>query len=137
MPQTGPTIVSDPEILARAFSTVNLTCLSDGNNICPKQLIWHNGTAPLESGAKYQIEQKKMRSKCKLQSILSIVNVTDGDAGNYSCNWDCNSGVAAINLKVFFQSQIGKSLFKKKNKMTQKNQCSFSFKTTPNTNAKP
>ena len=82
--------------------------------MCPTQLIWHNDTAPLESGTKYQIEQKKMRSKCKLQSILSIVNVTEGDEGNYSCNWNCDSGVAAVPLKVFFQSQTAKSLFKKK-----------------------
>ena len=84
------------------------------------QLIWRNDTTRLESGTKYQIEEKKMRSRCKLKSILSIVNVTEGDEGNYSCKWDCNSRVAAVNLKVFSQSQTGKSLLKKnKNKQKQ------------------
>lgn len=78
---------------------------------------------PLESGTKYQIEQKKMRSKCKLQSILSIVNVTEGDEGNYSCNWDCNSRVAAVNLKVFSQLQTGKRLLKKQNDATESKLC--------------
>lgn len=115
--------MSDPEVLARTFSTVNLTCLSDVKSNCPAQLIWRNDTMPLESGTKYQIEQKKMRSKCKLQSILSIVNVTEGDEGNYSCNWDCNSRVAAVNLKVFSQSPTGKRLLKKQNDLTESKLC--------------
>ena len=78
------------------------------------ELIWRNDTTRLESSTKYQIEEMKMRSRCKLKSILSIVNVTEADEGNYSCNWDCNSRVAAVNLKVFSQSQTGKSLLKKK-----------------------
>ena len=85
------------------------------------ELIWRNDTTRLESSTKYQIEEVEMRSRCKLKSILSIVNVTEGDEGNYSCNWDCNSRVAAVNLKVFSQSQTGKSLLKKqkKNKQTK------------------
>ena len=83
------------------------------------ELIWRNDTTRLESGTKYQIEDKEMRSRCKLKSILSIVNVTEGDEGNYSCKWNCNSRVAAVNLKVFSQSQTGKSL-SKKNKQTNK-----------------
>ena len=98
------TIVSAPEVLARTFSTVNLTCLSDVQDECPTQLIWRNETAPLGNGIKYQIEQKKM-GKCKLQSILSIFNVTKDDEGNYSCNWECDNRVAGIHFKVFVQSQ--------------------------------
>jgi len=114
----GPTIVSAPEVLARTFSTVNLTCLSDVDGACP-QLIWHNETAPLENNAKYQIKKKKMRSKCKLQSILSIFNVTEDDEGNYSCTWNCKNRVAGIYLKVFVQSQTGKSLVKKRSGATE------------------
>jgi len=108
------TIVSAPEVLARTFSTVNLTCLSDVHDKCPKQLTWRNETALLKNDTKYQIEQKKTRSKCKLQSILYIFNVTEDEEGNYSCNWTCNSQVAGIHWKVFVQSQTGKSLVKKK-----------------------
>ena len=108
----GPTIVSDPEVPARTFSTVNLTCLSDVKDKCPTKLIWRNKTAPLENGTKYQIEQKQL-SKCKLQSVLSIFNVTEDDKGNYSCNWNCNNREYGIHFKVFVHSQKGKSLFKK------------------------
>ena len=54
-----------------------------------------------------------MRSKCKLQSILSIFNVTKDDEGNYSCYWDCNNRVAAIHLATFIQSRTGIGRFKK------------------------
>ena len=108
------TIVSAPEVLARTFSTVNLTCLSDVHDKCPKQLTWRNETALLKNDTKYQIEQKKTRSKCKLQSILYIFNVTEDEEGNYSCTWNCKNRVAGIYLKVFVQSQTGKSLVKKK-----------------------
>jgi len=96
-------------------------------------LIWYKETALSEKDAKYQIEQKKM-SKCKLQSILSIFNVTEDDEGDYSCNWDCINRVAVIHLEVFVQSQTGKSLLKKE--IIQQNQCSFSFKTMLNPNPK-
>jgi len=105
----SPTIVFAPEVLVRTFSTVNLTCSSDVQDRCPTQLIWHNETAPLENGVKYKMEQTKM-SKCKLQSILFIFNVTKDDEGNYSCNWKCNNRVAGIHFKVLVQSQTGKIL---------------------------
>jgi len=111
----GPTIDSDSEVLVKTFSTVILTCLSDVRYYCPTQLIWHNNTGPVERSKKYQIEQKTMRSKCKLQSILSIFNVTEDDEGNYSCYWDCDSRVAAIHLATFIQSHTGIGLFKQRN----------------------
>lgn len=111
----GPTIDSTPEVLAKTFSTVILTCLSDTSEGCPTQLIWHNNTAPVERSKKYHIEQMTMRSKCKLQSILSIFNVTEDDEGNYSCNWDCDSRVATTHLKVFFDPQTGKRRLKQSN----------------------
>ena len=113
----GPTIVSDPEVPARTFSTVNLTCLSDVQSECSKELFWYNDTAPLESGTKYQVEQKEMSSKCKLQSILSIFNVTKDDEGNYSCKWSCNNRVAVIHL--FLQSQKCKSLLERRSDATE------------------
>jgi len=56
-----------------------------------------------------------MRSKCKLQSTLSIFNVTEDDEGNYSCYWDCYSRVAAIHLATFIQSRTGIGLFTQRN----------------------
>ena len=111
----GPTIDFTPEVLAETFSTVILTCLSDTAGGCPTQLIWHNSTAPVERSKKYQIEQMTMRSKCKLQSILSILNVTEDDEGNYSCYWDCNNRVATTLLKVFVNPQTGKTRLKQSN----------------------
>ena len=67
----------------------------------------------LENGEKYEINEKKTQSKCKIQFILSIFNVTENDGGTYSCHWTCEfegTTEAAIDLKVFDNPPTGKSL---------------------------
>ena len=107
----SPTINSS-EIIATKFSTVNLTCWVDFDEICPQYLFWYfnDQQAPLESSEKYKEELKDTNSKCKKEYILSIFNVTENDMGTYSCHWLCEyetTTKAAIDLKV---SSEGKNL---------------------------
>ncbi|KAJ7386670.1 Hemicentin-1 [Desmophyllum pertusum] len=98
----SPTINSS-EVLASTFSNVSLTCLFDKDDNCPDESFWYLNGKQLESGEKYEIVEKKTRTKCKEEYILSIFNVTKNDEGNYSCHWLCEyetTTTAAIDLKV-------------------------------------
>ncbi|KAJ7386698.1 hypothetical protein OS493_006709 [Desmophyllum pertusum] len=100
-----PTI-SDPEVLASTFSNASLTCWIDIDGYCPEYLFWYLNDKQLESGEKYAIVEKKTRTKCKNEFILSIFNVTESDEGTYSCHWLCeyeDTTKAAIDLKVYVQ----------------------------------
>lgn len=73
----------------------------------------------LEGGEKYELVVKKIRSKCKIEFILSIFNVTENDEGTYSCHWlykDEINTKAAIDLKIFDDLPTGKSLERLKRK---------------------
>ena len=62
-------------------------------------LRWYlnNNSEPLKSGEKYKIEERKTRSKCKKDFLLTIVNATENDEGTYGCRSLCEWGnVAAI-----------------------------------------
>ncbi|XP_078376646.1 uncharacterized protein LOC144659980 isoform X2 [Oculina patagonica] len=102
----SPTI-SSPEVLARTFSNVSLTCWVDSDDLCPEHLFWRFNDNPShlpESGEKYKVEVMETHTKCKKEFILSIFNVTENDEGTYSCHWECeyeNTTKAAIDLKVF------------------------------------
>ena len=72
-------------------------------------LRWYfnNNSGKLESGEKYDIQERKTNTKCKTDFILTIVNVTEADEGKYKCQWLCNeyypdeSRSSIIQLKVF------------------------------------
>ena len=109
----GPTVDS-LEVLAAKSSKANLTCWTDnGLFFCSGEWYLNDNLVPLERGEKYKIVKKKTRSKCKTEFFLSILNVTENDEGTYSCHWICgyeNATIAAIDLKVFDDLSIGKSL---------------------------
>ena len=111
----SPTINSS-EVLASTFSNVSLTCLFDKDDNCPDESFWYLNDKQLESGEKYDIVEKKTRTKCKEEYILSIFNVTKNDEGNYSCHWLCEyetTTTAAIDLKVTeAQPPTGKNFLK-------------------------
>ena len=103
------------EVLAAKSSNVNLSCWTDSDpvrSLCSGK--WYlNGNQVKSESEKYEIAEKKSRSKCKIEFILSIFNVTENDGGTYSCHWLCeyeNATKAAIDLKVFDDLPTGKSL---------------------------
>ena len=110
----GPTVDS-LEVLAAKSSKANLTCWTDNGLFCSGEWYLNDNLVPLEGGEKYKIEEKKTRSECQTEFFLSILNVTENDEGTYSCHWICeyeNATIAAIDLKVFDDLSIGKSLEK-------------------------
>ena len=108
--------VDSLEVLAAKSSNVNLSCWIDSNPVwsfCSGKWYLNENQVPLKRDEKYEIVEKKTRSKCKVEFILSIFNVTENDGGTYSCRWLCeyeNATKAAIDLKVFDELPTGKSL---------------------------
>ena len=97
------------------FSTIKLTCLYEQNEDCPHQILWYREGQEkklLEKSAKYRIQEKQVKNKCEEVSVLSILNVTENDEGNYSCIWTCEYH---SNLTAFIDLKLpppGKSVLK-------------------------
>ena len=102
--------VSPHHVSVTGFNNVSLKCLveetldSCSNN---ESLQWFfNG--PLKSGEKYEIQERKTKTKCKTDFIITIFNVTEADEGKYKCTWFCEkdnrtlfNGSSTIELMVF------------------------------------
>ena len=93
-----------------AYFNVSLKCLvTVSPSYCyDNSLRWYLNNSPgkLESGEKYDIQERETHTKCKTDFILTIVNVTEADEGNYKCQWLCDEGFSdpkssTIQLKVF------------------------------------
>ena len=77
------------------------------------QWYFNNSSGELESGEKYDIQERKTNTRCKTDFILTIVNVTEADEGKYKCQWLCEedypsfSRFSIIQLKVYSPSEKG------------------------------
>ena len=107
---TAPQI-SSPEVSVTANTNVSLKCLVGVRpNVCnDNELQWHfsNSSTSLKSGEKYEIQERKTKTKCETDFIITIFNVTYADEGKYKCQWLCNeyhpifTKSSTIQLKVF------------------------------------
>ena len=107
---TAPQI-SSPEVSVTANTNVSLKCLVGVRpNVCnDNELQWHfsNSSTSLKSGEKYEIQERKTKTKCETDFMITIFSVTYADEGKYSCTWLCEKDdpsffrSSTIHLKVF------------------------------------
>ena len=95
---TGPKHppISPPEVSVTAYNNVSLKCLVEIHpddwecaNSMKLQWFFNNSSTPLTCGEKYDIQKRRTNSRCKIDFILTIANVTDDDEGKYKCQWIC------------------------------------------------
>ena len=85
--------ISSPEVSVTANTNVSLKCLVGVRpSVCnDNELQWHfsNSSTSLKSGEKYEIQERKTKTKCETDFIITIFNVTEADEGKYKCTWFC------------------------------------------------
>ena len=106
--------ISSLEVSEIAYLNVSLKCKVGvrPSDCWDNSLRWYfnNNSVKLESGEKYNIQERKTNTKCKKDFILTIVNVTEADEGKYKCQYLCDFGYSrssTIQLKVFPPSEKG------------------------------
>ena len=113
----GAPHISSPQVSGTVYSNVTLACEVGvrPSDCWDNSLRWYfnNNSGKLESGKKYDIQERKTNTRCKTDFILIIVNVTEADEGNYKCHWLCDeyysslSRSSNIQLKVYSPSEKG------------------------------
>ena len=112
----APKIFS-PQVPVEAYFNVTLECKVGvrPSDCWDNSLRWYfnNNSGKLESGEKYDIQERTTNTRCKTDFILTIVNVTEADEGKYKCQWLCEedypsfSRSSIIQLKVYSPSKKG------------------------------
>ncbi|KAM7437079.1 hypothetical protein ABFA07_013220 [Porites harrisoni] len=107
--------ISSLEVSEIAYLNVSLKCKVGvrPSDCWDNSLRWYfnNNSEKLESGEKYNIQERKTNTRCKTDFILTIINVTEADEGKYKCQWLCEndypsfSRSSIIQLKVFPPSE--------------------------------
>ena len=103
--------ISSLEVSKTAYSNVSLKCevAVRPSDCWDSSLQWYfnNSSVKLKSGEKYVIQERKTNTRCNIDFILTIVNVTEADEGGYKCQYLCDkyypsqSKSSTIQLKVF------------------------------------
>ena len=109
--------ISSPQVSVTVYSNVSLNCLvavrpsdCDDNSL---RWYFNKNSGKLESGEKYDVQERKTNTKCKKDFILTIVNVSEADEGKYKCQYFCDESkdpsatTSTIQLKVFPPSEAG------------------------------
>ena len=106
--------ISSPVVSVTAYFNVSLKCLVSvrPSDCWDNSLQWYfnNSSGELKSGKKYDIQERKTSTRCIIDFILTIFNVTEADAGKYECQWLCEKDYtrsSIIQLKVYSPSKKG------------------------------
>ena len=89
--------LSPRDVSVTGFNNVSLKCLveerldSCSNN---ELLQWRFFRMPLKSGEKYEIKERKTKTKWKRVSMITIFNIGYNDEGKYYCRYSCKNGNA-------------------------------------------
>ena len=100
--------VSPRRVSVTGFNNVSLKCLaeirpSDCNN---NELQWRFFDRPLKSGEKYEIQERKTKTKCKRVLMITIFNIAYADEGTYSCSYSCESDHIISGVGVSMQLKV-------------------------------
>ena len=106
--------ISSPEVSVTANTNVSLKCLVGvrPNDCYDNELQWYfsNSWTSLKSGEKYEIQERKTKTKCETDFIITIFNVTYADEGKYSCKWLCDKDDPSFAARSTIQLKVVSSL---------------------------
>ena len=101
---------SSPTVSVTAYSNVSFKCLAfvRPSDCHDNSLRWYfnNSSGELKSGEKYHIQKRKTNTKCKIDFILTIFNVTEADAGKYKCQWLCDKDYPSFSKSSIIQLKV-------------------------------
>ena len=98
--------ISPHHVSVTGVNNVSLKCLveerldSCSNN---ELLQWRFFDRLLKSDEKYEIQERKTKTKWKRVSMITIFNIDYSDEGKYTCWYSCKSGAAigiSLSMKV-------------------------------------
>ena len=83
--------ISPRQVSVTGFNNVSLKCLAKirPSECINNELQWRFFDRPLKSGEKYEIQERKTKTKCKRVLMITIFNITHADEGRYDCLWMC------------------------------------------------
>ena len=87
--------ISPRHVSVTGFNNVSFKCLVEGRpDSCfsNNEFQWRFLDRPLKSGEKYEIQERKTKTKWKRVSMITIFNIDYPDEGYYSCYLSCKNG---------------------------------------------
>ena len=103
-------LISSPLVRVTAYSNVSLKCLAfvRPSDCWDNSLRWYfkNSSGELKSGEKYHIQERKTNTRCTIDFILTIVNVTEADEGKYECQWLCEKDYSSFSKSSIIQLTV-------------------------------
>ena len=102
--------ITSPTVSVTAYSNVSLKCEVGvrPSDCWDNSLQWYfnNSSGELKSGEKYDIQERKTNTRCIIDFILTIVNVTEADEGKYECQWLCDKNYPSFSKSSIIQLKV-------------------------------
>ena len=93
--------ISPRHVSVTGFNNVSLKCLVEErpDGCSSDELQWLFFDRPLNSGGKYEIQERKTKTKLERVSMITIFNLAYADEGKYGCHFPCNGGGAVTTFR--------------------------------------